>query len=196
MRAASRVVARDPVLVEVDVLAAGGGIEDGARQVNPPSVERLVNTVGTTSELVIGIEEISQTLCLASNATLGSLTRSNGAPVVPPMSEVAVRPGRTPLVYVWPPSLDVAKPMSVEPPSKNRPTWNADTTVEPFENVSGSSSVACWLVVLVKGSLLTRVSGTLAAAGDASTRNAVAESAARRRAGLGVRTVDIKRKHS
>jgi hypothetical protein len=36
--------------------------------------------------------------------------------------------------------------MSVPLPSKKRPTWNAPTTVEPKAKVSGSTSVACWLV--------------------------------------------------
>jgi hypothetical protein len=66
--------------------------------VAPPSVERLMNTVGTTPELVIGIEETNHTLCLTSKATLASLTRSNGAPVVPPKPDVAVSPGSDPLV--------------------------------------------------------------------------------------------------
>ena len=74
-------------------------------------------------------------------------------------------PGRNPLVgQVAPPSVEVAKPMSEPPPSKNRPTWNAVTTVEPLENVSGSTSVACWLVVFLNGSVLIRVSATLAEA--------------------------------
>ena len=40
-----------------------------------------------------------------------------------------------------------------------RPTWNALTIVEPKANVSGSTSVACWLVPLVKVSVLSLVSG-------------------------------------
>ena len=52
-------------------------------------------------------EEISQTLCRASKATAGSLTRSNG----PPPWNV-VMPGRKPLVQVAPPLVEVAKPMS------------------------------------------------------------------------------------
>src|SRR5438045_9548807 len=48
--------------------------------------------------------------------------------------------------------------MSDAPPSLNRPTWDEDTMVVPAVNVSGSSSVACWLVLLVNGSVLTRVS--------------------------------------
>ncbi len=38
----------------------------GLPKVRPPSVERLTNTFGTVTEEVIGIEEISQTLWLAS----------------------------------------------------------------------------------------------------------------------------------
>ena len=30
-------------------------------------------------------------------------------------------------------------------PAKNRSAWKPDTIVEPFANVSGSTSVACWL---------------------------------------------------
>src|SRR4051794_21073064 len=50
--------------------------------------------------------------------------------------------------------------MSLAPPSKKRPTWKAPTTVLPKAKVSGSSSVACWLVVLVNGSELTLVNAT------------------------------------
>ena len=39
------------------------------------------------------------------------------------------------------------------------------TIVEPNANVSGSTSVACWLEALVYGSALTRVSATFAWAG-------------------------------
>ena len=46
--------------------------------------------------------------------------------------ELKVRPGRKPGVpQVAPPSPERAKPMSVEPPLKKRPTWNAPTTVLP-----------------------------------------------------------------
>ena len=68
-------------------------------------------------------------------------------------------PGRNPLVQVAPPSVEVAKPISVPPPLKMRPTWNALTIVEPKANVSGSTSVACWLLALVKVSVLNLVSG-------------------------------------
>src|SRR5438552_3326445 len=54
--------------------------------------------------------------------------------------------------------------MPDEPPSVNRPTWKAATTVEPWEKVSGSTSVLCWLVVLLYGSLLTWTRATLAEA--------------------------------
>src|ERR1700704_4540967 len=68
-------------------------------------------------------------------------------------------PGRNPLVQVAPPSVEVAKPMSAPPPLKMRPTWNALTIVEPKANVSGSTSVACWLLALAKVSVLNLVSG-------------------------------------
>src|SRR5438874_10708689 len=68
-------------------------------------------------------------------------------------------PGRNPLVHVAPPLIEVAKPMSAPPPLKIRPTWNALTIVEPKAKVSGSTSVACWLVLLVKVSVLNLLSG-------------------------------------
>src|SRR3954468_20917248 len=119
-----------------------------------------------------GIDEISHVLWRLSYATLASLTRSKGAPVAPPMPDVAVRPGRKEGVpQVAPPSVERETPMSVAPPLKKRPTWNADRTTLPFENVSGSTSVACWLVVFANGSELILVIGTLAlaAAGSASS---------------------------
>jgi hypothetical protein len=68
-----------------------------------------------------------------------------------------VRLGRNPLVHVWPRSVDVANPIDDAPPPRlNRPAWKALTTVAPKAKVSGSTSVACWLASLVKGSLLTR----------------------------------------
>ena len=57
--------------------------------------------------------------------------------------------GRNPFVHVFPPSVEVAHPTFDAPPSSNRPTWNAATIVEPEANVSGSTSVAWKLVVLV-----------------------------------------------
>src|SRR5205823_11957625 len=59
-------------------------------------------------------------------------------------------------------SVDVAKPISEAPPPSMRPTWNAVTMIGPKANVSGSTSVACWLVELVYGSELSLVSGTVA----------------------------------
>jgi hypothetical protein len=52
-----------------------------------------------------------------------------------------VRPGRNPCVsHVRPPSPERANPMSLAPPLKNRPTWNAPTTVLPAAKVSGCVS--------------------------------------------------------
>ena len=64
--------------------------------------------------------------------------------------------------------------MSEAPPLKNRPTWKVARTVDPEAKVSGSTSVACWLVGLVNGSALTRVSGTLAEAAAANAKRAMA----------------------
>src|SRR5712692_6129187 len=75
-----------------------------------------------------------------------------------------VVPGRKPLVKLLPPLVDVAKPMSEAPPLKNLPTWKAETRVEPEAKVSGSTSVRCWLVLLVNGSLLSWSRVTLAKA--------------------------------
>src|SRR5207247_2404789 len=136
--------------------------------VAPPSVDRLMNTVGTSRLGNSGIEEISHTPWRASNATLGSLTRSNGPSGFENGPALNVRPGRKLDVSQLAPPLDErAQPMSEAPPLKKRPTWYVATTVEPEAKVSGSTSVACWLVGLVNGSALTRVSGTLAAAGAA-----------------------------
>src|SRR5436190_11354845 len=73
--------------------------------------------------------------------------------------------------------------MSEAPPLKNRPTWYAATTVEPNAKVSGSTSVACWLVVFLNGSALTWVSGTLARAGAATASKATATNPASNQAG-------------
>src|SRR6266571_4445766 len=72
--------------------------------------------------------------------------------------------GRKPLVKLLPPLVEVANPMLEAPPLKKRPTWKAETMVEPKAKVSGSTSVACWLVVLVYGSLLSCRRVTLAKA--------------------------------
>src|SRR5436190_23559619 len=101
----------------------------GLPHVRPSSVERLTKTVGTDVVGVSGIDEISQTPCAASYATLGSLTRSYGLEAAP---ELNVIPGRKPgASQVVPPSPERTKPMSLAPPLKNRPTWNAATTVPP-----------------------------------------------------------------
>jgi hypothetical protein len=83
-------------------------------------------------------------------------------------------PGSSPLVHVPPLFVDVAKPIVQAPPSKMRPTWNAATIVEPFEKLSGSTSVR-WLVAVeprqvawVNGSLLIWT-GVAAEAGKVAT---------------------------
>jgi len=49
-----------------------------------------------------------------------------------------------------------------EPPLKKRPTWKADTTVEPYEKLSGSTSVRWLLAGSVYGSLLSGMAVWLA----------------------------------
>src|SRR5438128_4269225 len=68
-----------------------------------------------------------------------------------------------------------------------RPTWNAETIVDPFENVSGSTSVL-WLVVVdpaqvawVNGSVLMSVVAARAAAGRSRIAATAALSTAARR---------------
>src|SRR5258708_10439 len=67
----------------------------------------------------------------------------------------AVVPGRKPFLKLFPPLLEVANPISAAPPPKMRPTWKTETRVEPAAKVSGSTSVRCWLVLVVKGALLS-----------------------------------------
>src|SRR5690349_19242919 len=82
-------------------------------------------------------------------------------------------PGRNPgASHVAPPSPERTTPTSVAPPLKKRPTWNAPTTVAPLANVSGSTSVACWLVGFVNGSELTWVSACARAAPGAINKAA------------------------
>src|SRR5262245_40260423 len=98
-------------------------------------------------------------------------------------------PGRRPLVQCAPLSVEVAKPIAQAPPSKIRPTWKVATIVEPFEKVSGSTSV-WWLVVLdaaqvawVNESVLIVVGAAAATAGARariSVRTAMLASPARR----------------
>ncbi len=137
----------------------------GSPQVRPPLVERLTIAPAPFTAALSGSEAISHTPSLRSKATDGSLTRAKS-----PVPDVM--PGSEPCVQVTPLSVEVANPMSEAPPSKKRPCWNAETIVEPFENVSGSTSVACWLVLLLNGSELIIVSVTFAAAGTAPTATA------------------------
>jgi len=60
-----------------------------------------------------------------------------------------VVPERNPFVHVPPLSVVVAHPRFDEPPSVKRPLWNAATSVDPKENVSGSTWVAWKLVEFV-----------------------------------------------
>jgi hypothetical protein len=102
-----------------------------------------------------------------------SLTRSYGLVALPELKVLCRKPGAS---QVAPPSPERTTPMSLAPPLKKRPTWNAETTVPWAANVSGSTSVACWLVGFVYGSELTRVSGTFASAVPAATNRPTAAS--------------------
>src|SRR5438128_669409 len=94
--------------------------------------------------------------------------------------------GRKPLVKLFPPLVEVANPMLEAPPLKKRPTWKAETMVEPKAKVSGSTSVACWLVLLVYGSLLSWMRLTLAKTKmvDENANNKARVSATSTRVGL------------
>src|SRR5579884_110454 len=82
----------------------------------------------------------------------GSLTAAKG----PGGVAEGVVPGRNPCFQVLPLSVEVAQPISEAPPLKKRPDCTTMTIVEPYESVSGSTWVLCWLDLLVKGSLLSR----------------------------------------
>src|SRR5687767_8542476 len=106
----------------------------GRPQVRPSSLERCTISrlpAPTVSELN------SQTSCLSSYATTGSLTRGYG----PGGSASTVVYGRNPCVQVSPPSCDVANPLLVAPPFEKRPVWKPATTVSPQANVSASTCV-------------------------------------------------------
>src|SRR5439155_21289415 len=70
------------------------------------------------------------------------------------------------------------------PPSKKRPAWAAGTPVEPKKNESGSTTVLCWLVELVNGSVAIFRTGIDAPAARLSTSAAVAADARARAARL------------
>ena len=78
--------------------------------------------------------------------------------------KLTVTPGRKPLVQLAPALVEVANPMSEEPPLEMRPTWNALTMADPKENVSGSTSVMCCASVSVKVSVLSCTRGICACA--------------------------------
>src|SRR5438876_4488130 len=89
------------------------------------------------------------------------------------------------------------------PPLAYRPCWNAATIVDPKANVSGSTSVACWLSGLVNGSELIWTRATLAWAAGAPIQVARQEATVRASAAVSVRfmerlllTLDWEREHS
>src|ERR671928_1089403 len=171
------------ILPAPSISAEGSGplptaVFTGFPHVRPPFVERLVRTALPSTPLVsvrARVETI-QTLCLASYATEGSVARSYG----PAGFVNFVIPGRVPLVHETPLFVEVAQPMPDDPPSKKRPLCAAATIVEPKENVSGSTTVLCWLVEFVNGSVKIRVSATFADAVMVTTSVARPASASKR----------------
>jgi hypothetical protein len=95
-------------------------VVNGALQVKPPSVERLVTTALPCTPPASSrvSEDTSQALWAASYATDASVARSLG-----PAPAYLVIPGSRPLVQVAPLLVDVANPTAHAPPSKMRPTW-------------------------------------------------------------------------
>src|SRR5438477_954117 len=93
-------------------------------------------------------------------------------------------PGSGPLVYAAPLSIDRAKTMPEAPPSVKRPASAAATPVEPKKNESGSTTVLCWLVELVNGSVAIRRTGIVALAVRLTTSAAVAANPSARAARL------------
>src|SRR5438132_14321075 len=119
--------------------------------------------------------DVTQFPCFGSNATDGALAR----PQSPGGAAKTVVPGRKPLVQVAPPSCEVANPMFDAPPLKTPPTWKTDTIVEPKANVSGSTSVRCWLVLLVYGSVLSWMRVAAEAPAPDESANQAAKAVAR-----------------
>jgi len=83
--------------------------------------------------------------------------------------------------------------MSAPPPLKILPTWNAATIVDPKARALGSTSVACWLEVLVKVSVLSFISGSggVGVGGDAGL--SPPEPQPRRKPGIVIKKSDQKR---
>src|SRR5918912_189264 len=132
----------------------------GLFHVAPPFVERLRVTAAPLRLASIASPETILTLCRASDATDGFLTRAQG----PAGVEFTVRPGSCCAVHDVPLFVETETPMSDDPPSVKRPHCAAATIVLPNPCVSGSTIVACWLVAFVNGSVAMIVSATFAEA--------------------------------
>src|ERR671939_531095 len=132
----------------------------GLFHVAPPFVERLRVTAAPFRLASSASPETIQTLCRASYATDGSLTRAHG----PAGVELTVRPGSCCAVHDDPLFVETETPRSDDPPSVKRPHCAAATIVLPNPCVSGSTIVACWLVAFVNGSVAMIVGGTFAEA--------------------------------
>src|SRR5438552_15267799 len=85
---------------------------------------------------------------MASYATVGSEAAGAG----PAGLDAAVTAGNALRCHVRPPSWETAVPMFAAAPAERRPSWNATTTVDPNEKLSGSTAVSCWLSEFVYAS--------------------------------------------
>src|SRR5918911_5585552 len=148
----------------------------GLFHVAPPFVERLRVTAAPLRLASSASPETIQTLCRASNATDGSLTRAHG----PAGVELTVRPGSCWAVHDDPLFVETETPRSDDPPSVKRPHCAEATIVLPNACVSGSTIDACWLVEFVNGSVAMIVTATFAEATSESVSAATAERASTR----------------
>ncbi len=63
--------------------------------------------------------------------------------------------------------------MSAAAPPERRPTWNAATTVDPKEKLSGSTALSCWLSGFANGSTESRRETVSHVAATLSPRSAL-----------------------
>src|ERR687888_880852 len=149
----------------------------GLFHVAPPFVERVRVTAAPFRFASSASPETIQTLCRASNATDGSLTRAQG----PAGVELTVRPGNCWAVHDDPLFVETETPMSDDPPLVKRPHCAAAMIVLPDEYVSGSTIVACWLSGFVNGSVAMIVTATFAEATSVNVSAPTAASASARK---------------
>ena len=160
--------------------AAGDGDVTGLPQVSAAVGGAADEHAGTAvTDAVIGSEEISQTLCMGVDRRRGSLTRWNVP--VPPLilgdaGQRAAGPGAA--------AVGAGGEADVRARRRRR-TGRSEAHHQPAaegERV-GLDLVACWLVVLVNGSLMIRVNpaGSACAVPGASSAAAISDAAAHAR---------------